>query len=643
MSKQITILSEREKVRNKISVWLESSKNHIHTVKELVGNSNDLIISGIGDNIYLELSEDCRKVIIQDNCTGLPVEGSTEDGTNNYIALFETLFASTKYDQDSYTVGTNGIFLCVLTYSSEYVKYTIGRPDGNIYEIEYNKGVRDYDLKIVGKTDKTFTRIEYILDSEVYDNPIFDFDEICSICKAQSAISDVTITCKQGENINVFRYENGIEDYLKDCMKDKPIVDMIRLTKDVSYYVEKKDRNDELKIDLAFTFTNSNEHDTHIELLNGSILDLHGTPFDGVVLGFKNAINKYLKNNNLYKNKEKQISNDDVLMSLRHALDLKSLLTEFTNQTKRSSLAGHYKIVIQSAIEEFMEVYFIENKIEGEKICQQVLLNKRISERSEKARLNLKKKLSEEITIFNKPQGLLDCKSKDTTINRLFIAEGQSAKSGLAMGRNKDTDAIYGIRGKILSCLKADESKIFSNDTVINIIRILGCGVELKSSKNKEFCMFDINKLKYGKIIFGTDNDVDGLNIRCLLLTMFYRLMPTLIKEGRIYYAESPLFEITDVKTGTTYYAVDEKEKNEILSSLKGKKVEISRNKGIGELDKEVTKDTIMNPSYEGLYQITMEDAEKANEYFELFMGSSVAPRREYIINHFDEYCNESL
>lgn len=578
--KKITILTEREKVRNKISVWLESSKNHIHTIKELVGNSNDLIISGIGSRIDVELLDDGKRVIIEDNCTGLPVEGTTSDGTSNYIALFETLFASTKYEQDTYTVGTNGIFLCVLTYSSKYIKYTIGRPDGNIYEIEYDEGIRRYDLKIIGKTESTFTRIEYILDDKVYENPVFDFDLICDICKAQSSISNVTITCKNKDIVNIYRYENGVEDYLKDCMKDKPIVDIVRFKSDITHYVEKKERNDEIKIDLAFTFTNTNEDYTHIELLNGSILDLHGTPYDGIINGFKNSIDKYLKNNNLYKNKEKSISKDDVLMSLRHALDLKSLLTEYTNQTKRSSLCEHYKHVIQKAIEDFLEVYFVENKIEADKICQQILLNKRVAEKSEKARLNLKKKLSEEITIFNKPEGLLDCKSKDTSINRIFIAEGKSAKSGLAMGRDEDTDAIFGIRGKILSCLKADESKIFSNDTVLNIIRILGCGVEIKSSKNKEFNTFDINKLKYGKIIFGTDNDVDGLNIRCLLLTMFYRIMPTLIKEGKIYYAESPLFEILDVKNNITYYAVSEKEKNEILAKLKGCKVEISRNKG---------------------------------------------------------------
>ena len=641
MSEQIRVLTEREKVREKISVWLESSKNYIHVIKELMGNSNDLIISGIGDKINFELKEDNRTFIFEDNCTGIPVEGKASNGIDNYIAIFETLFAGSKYDQVAATVGTNGVFLCVLTMSSKYVKYTIGRPNGKVYQIEYVEGIRQYDLKEIGSTNKTFTRIECMLDDKVYDNPIFNYEDIKEIAKYQAAISIATISTKYQNEENIYHYNNGIEGYLQDIIEDKPIVDIIRIKKDLKHYVDKKERDDEINIDFAFTFSNTNNKITHIELLNGSLLDLHGTPFDGITVGLKNAINRKIRELNLYSKNEKQIINEDVLISLNHALDLKSLLTEYTNQSKRSSLSEHYKIVLQKEIEEFMNIYFIENEIEAKKICNQILINKRAREKSSKMMENVKKKLSEEITVFNKPQGLLDCKSKDINKNRLFIAEGQSAKSGLIMGRDRNIDAIFPIRGKILNCLKADYSKIFDNDVVLNIIRILGCGVEIKTKENKEFTKFDINKCKYGKIIIATDSDKDGMNIRALILTLFYRLMPTLIKEGRVYLVEAPLFEIEC--EGQTYYAVTDREKDNIIKSLGSKKIEIGRNKGIGETSAEATAATIMNPEYKGLYKITMNDIKKAEESFELFMGDKVAPRKEYIIENFNKYCDENI
>ena len=319
MSEQIRVLTEREKVREKISVWLESSKNYIHVIKELMGNSNDLIISGIGDKINFELKEDNRTFIFEDNCTGIPVEGKASNGIDNYIAIFETLFAGSKYDQVAATVGTNGVFLCVLTMSSKYVKYTIGRPNGKVYQIEYVEGIRQYDLKEIGSTNKTFTRIECMLDDKVYDNPIFNYEDIKEIAKYQAAISIATISTKYQNEENIYHYNNGIEGYLQDIIEDKPIVDIIRIKKDLKHYVDKKERDDEINIDFAFTFSNTNNKITHIELLNGSLLDLHGTPFDGITVGLKNAINRKIRELNLYSKNEKQIINEDVLISLNHA------------------------------------------------------------------------------------------------------------------------------------------------------------------------------------------------------------------------------------------------------------------------------------------------------------------------------------
>ena len=634
MSEQIRVLTEREKVREKISVWLESSKNHIHVIKELMGNSNDLIISGIGSKINFELKEDNKTFIFEDNCTGIPVEGKASNGMDNYIAIFETLFAGSKYDQVAATVGTNGVFLCVLTMSSKYVKYTIGRPNGKVYQIEYVEGIRQYDLKEIGSTNKTFTRIECMLDDKVYDNPIFNYEDIKEIAKYQAAISIATISTKYQNEENIYHYNNGIEGYLQDIIEDKPIVDIIRIKKDLKHYVDKKERDDEINIDFAFTFSNTNNKITHIELLNGSLLDLHGTPFDGITVGLKNAINRKIRELNLYSKNEKQIINEDVLISLNHALDLKSLLTEYTNQSKRSSLSEHYKIVLQKEIEEFMNIYFIENEIEAKKICNQILINKRAREKSSKMMENVKKKLSEEITVFNKIPNLIECKSKNKEENILCICEGKSALGSLISARG-DNHALLPLRGKVRNCKKSTLEQILNDQIICDIIRAMGCGISIKSKANKEFLSFDKSKMRYGKIYIIVDADVDGMgSILPLLLTMFDTLTPELIEAGYIYLCETPKYEV--LCEDKYYYATNNDELEEIEKNLEGKKYKVFYIKGLAELNAD-TMAMCLEPGYKNVTQIRVDDILEARKSLELHMGSNVKDRKDYIMNNFDK------
>ena len=634
MSEQIRVLTEREKVREKISVWLESSKNHIHVIKELMGNSNDLIISGIGSKINFELKEDNKTFIFEDNCTGIPVEGKASNGMDNYIAIFETLFAGSKYDQVAATVGTNGVFLCVLTMSSKYVKYTIGRPNGKVYQIEYVEGIRQYDLKEIGSTNKTFTRIECMLDDKVYDNPIFNYEDIKEIAKYQAAISIATISTKYQNEENIYHYNNGIEGYLQDIIEDKPIVDIIRIKKDLKHYVDKKERDDEINIDFAFTFSNTNNKITHIELLNGSLLDLHGTPFDGITVGLKNAINRKIRELNLYNKNEKQIINEDILISLNHALDLKSLLTEYTNQSKRSSLSEHYKIVLQKEIEEFMNIYFIENEIEAKKICNQILINKRAREKSSKMMENVKKKLSEEITVFNKIPNLIECKSKNKEENILCICEGKSALGSLISARG-DNHALLPLRGKVRNCKKSTLEQILNEQIICDIIRAMGCGISIKSKANKEFLSFDKSKMRYGKIYIIVDADVDGMgSILPLLLTMFDTLTPELIEDGYIYLCETPKYEI--LCEDKYYYATNNDELEEIEKNLEGKKYKVFYIKGLAELNAD-TMAMCLEPGYKNVTQIRVDDILEARKSLELHMGSNVKDRKDYIMNNFDK------
>ena len=467
----------------------------------------------------------------------------------------------------------------------------------------------------------------------MFDNPIFNYLDIQDIAQYQAAISNATVSTSYKGNKSTYYYNNGIEGYLLDILEDKPISDMIRFKKDVKYFVEKKDRDDEISIDLAFAFSNTNNKTTHIELLNGSLLDLHGTPYEGIVNGLKNAINRKIRDLNLYNKNEKQIINDDVLMSLNHALDLKSLLTEYTNQSKRSSLSEHYKIVLQKEIEEFMNIFFIENEIEAKKICNQILINKRAREKSFRMMENVKKKLSEEITVFNKIPGLIECKSKDRKNNILCICEGKSALGSLIAARG-DNHSLMALRGKIRNCKKSTLDQIFSDPIVTDIIRAIGAGVEIKSKANKEFTTFDIEKMRYGKIYIVVDADVDGMgSILPLLLTMFDTLLPTLIEKGYLWLCETPRYEI--LCEDKYYYAINDEELSEIENMLKDKKYKVFYVKGLAELNAD-TMAMCLSPDYKNVTQIRADDIVKARKSLDLHMGNDIKSRKEYIMENFD-------
>lgn len=640
--KEVAILelTDREQARMRVAVFFGSSTNYRHSFIEILGNSIDEAMKGFGDKIEITLSHNGTRIKIKDYANGLPVEQISESGTQGYIALLETLFAGTKYEQgENYSLGLNGVGLATTILTSTYAKVTVGRPDGNIYQVEYTEGIRNYDMKIIGQTGKTFTEVEWTCDKKVFSDNVFDWEDIKQVAESQASINKVLITCKNEDldEYKEFYFEEGIKELLENTVTENKIIDNLyyNLSTDKEIIKNENKLIDKIKMDIAFTFTNKGEV-FQKEFLNSSDLTYFGTIQNGVVAGFRNSINRYLRDNNLYQAKEKQITIEDIQLSLNYIIDFRSLYPEFENQIKKKTLVPHFKDASQEMIEQTLEIFFIENPVDTEKMCKQILVNKRAREKSSKMMQNISKKLSEEITVLNKPEGLIDCVSKNVDENRLFICEGLSAKGSLIQARNSNIDALYSIRGKILNCLKADYDVIFKNDIVTNIIRILGCGVEIKTKENKEFMSLDLEKLKYGKIIIATDADVDGFNIRTLLLTMFYRLMPTLITEGKIWIVEAPLFEIEcgdDV-----YYAVNETEKNEILEKLKGKKYTINRNKGLGEMNPDVCSDTMMRTDYEGLYQVKITDMQEATEYFELFMGESVAPRREYITNNFNKY-----
>jgi DNA gyrase subunit B len=396
--------------------------------------------------------------------------------------------------------------------------------------------------------------------------------------------------------------------------------------------VEKQKATDIMKISVAMQYTKEDENNSQIEFLNGSNLIHHGTIYDGLVNGIRKTIDKYLKNNGKYNKNEKSIKSEDILQGLNYIINFKSYFPVYANQTKFASYVVYYKDIMQNFIENQLEIYFIENKEIAEKITTQILINKRAREKSEQTRTDIKKKLESNISITNRIEGLIECKSKNKENNILCICEGKSALSAMISGR-QDIHALFPIRGKILNCLKAPLDKILSNDVVLNLIKALGCGIEIKSNK-KDMITFDISKLRYSKICIYVDADFDGMgSILPLLLTVFWKLTPTLVREGRIYVCETPKYEI--VAGDKYYYAVDDKELESIQNKLKGKKYNLHYIKGLSELSAE-TMAMCLKPDYKNITKVGLGDVKKSIEMLELFMGNDVAPRRDYIISNFD-------
>ena len=387
-------------------------------------------------------------------------------------------------------------------------------------------------------------------------------------------------------------------------------------------------------MEIAFCF--NNEINTIQYYHNSSWLEYGGAPDKAVRNAFVNELDKYLKNNNKYNKNESKITFSDIEDSLILITNTFSTLTSYENQTKKAISNKFIQEAITSFLKEQLEIYLIENKEEAEKICAQVLINKRSRESAEKARIDVKKKLGGAMDISSRVKKFVDCRSKDLNKRELYIVEGDSALGSVKMGRDSEFQAIMPVRGKILNCLKADYSGIFRSDIIVDLIKVLGCGVEIRSKHNKDLSTFDYENLKWNKIIICTDADVDGYQIRTLILAMLYRLVPTLIERGRVYIAESPLFEIS--AKGKSYFAYTEQEKQEIVEKLKGQKVTIQRSKGLGENDPEMMWDTTMNPETRRLIKVMPDDIEDTQKFFDLLLGDNLQGRKDYISEHGHEY-----
>jgi len=612
-----------------------------HAVFEILSNAIDEAREGYGDLITVTRYAD-KSIEVEDFGRGCPVDWNEKEKRFNWELVFCELYAGGKYANNEgenyeYSLGLNGLGSCATQYSSEFFDAEIFR-DGFRYELHFKKG------KPVGKkgqelvkepTDrkKTGSRFRWRPDIEVFTDIDIPAEYFTDVMRRQ-AVVNAGVTFRFRNQVGAskfetqdFRYENGIRDYVAEIAGDQPLT--------APYFIETerrgRDREDKpdykVKLSAAFCFSNTVQKIEYYH--NSSWLEHGGAPEKATRTAFVYALDAYLKKIGKYQKNESKISFQDVQDCLILVTNCFSTQTSYENQTKKS-ITNRF---IQEAMTDFfksqLEVYFIENKAEADRIAEQVLINKRSRETAEKARLNIKKKLTGSMDISNRVSKFVDCRSRDLSVREIYIVEGDSALGACKQSRNAEFQGLMPVRGKILNCLKADYVRIFKSEIITDLLKVLGCGVEVSSKTNKDISSFDLANLRWNKVIICTDADVDGYQIRTLILTMLYRLTPTLIKEGYVYIAETPLYEIGC--KGKTWFAYSEQEKTDILAELEGQKLTIQRSKGLGENDPEMMWLTTMNPETRRLIKVMPEDAERTAAMFDLLLGDDLSGRKNYI------------
>jgi len=639
-NESITALKGADRVRKRPGVMFGSDglEGCQHAIFEILSNSVDEARAGYGSKILITRYED-HSIEVQDFGRGIPVDFNQKEQRYNWELIFCELYAGGKYDTDDYTLGLNGLGACATQYASEYMDVEVKR-DGFIYTLHFEHGENVGGLKKepYGKKD-TGTKIRFKPDIQVFteiDAPIEYFDDVL---RRQAIVNPGILfqfKNQEGRSFNAtdYVYENGIADYVKEIADEKA------LTSVQSWSAERvgRDRADkpEYKVKLNVAMCISNKTNLLEYYHNSSWLEHGGSPDKAVKSAFVSQIDAYLKKAGKYLKNESKITFQDVQDCLVLVSSSFSTQTSYENQTKK---AINNKF-IQEAMTEFLrhnlEVYFIENKMDADKLCEQVLINKRSREKAETTRLNLKKTLQTGNDLASRVPGFVDCRSRDVSRRELFIVEGKSAMGAVVQARDSEFQAVIPVRGKILNCLKAEFDKIFKSEIIVNLLKILGCGVEVRSKSNKNLATFDLNALRFNKIIICTDADVDGFQIRTLILAMLYRLTPTLIEKGYVYIAETPLYEI-NTKTDT-YFAYNESEKTKILEEIDGQKYGIQRSKGLGENEPEMMSLTTMHPDTRRLVKVNPTDVEETAHTFDILLGDDLDGRKRIIAEHGAEY-----
>ncbi len=634
----ITSLKGADRVRKRPAVIFGSDglDGCEHAVFEILSNSIDEAREGHGGKIITTRFED-GSIEVQDFGRGMPVDYNSKEERYNWELIFCELYAGGKYNTNEgesyeFSLGLNGLGACATQYSSEYMDVEVRR-DGFKYTLHFEHGENIGGLKKEPYAKKdTGTTVRWKPDLEVFTDINVPIEYYRDILKRQAIVNPnllFILRSQNGRSFNEeeFLYQNGIEDYVKELAGEEALTGVQLWTGER----RGRDREDkpEYKVRLNVAFCFSNKRFLQEYYHNSSWLEHGGSPEKAVRSAFVSQIDAYLKQNGKYLKNESKINFQDVADCLILVSSSFSTQTSYENQTKKA-INNRF---IQEAMTEFLrhnlEVYFLENTLEAGKLADQVLINKRSREKAETTRLNLKKTLQSGNDLTSRVQSFVDCRSKDVSERELFIVEGKSAMGACIQARNPDFQGIIPLRGKILNCLKAEYDKIFKNEIITDLLKVLGCGVEVKSKANKDLATFDMELLRWNKVIVCTDADVDGFQIRTLILTMLYRLTPTLIDRGKVFIAETPLYEIT-TKTDT-YFAYSDKEKAEITAELGNTKYTLQRSKGLGENDPDMMSLTTMNPATRRLIQVMPDEAEATSRMFDVLLGDNLSGRKDFI------------
>ena len=651
-NESISSLKGADRVRKRPGVIFGSDglEGCEHAVFEILSNAIDEARGGHGKLITVTRFAD-RSIQVDDQGRGCPVDWNEKEGRYNWELVFCELYAGGKYDNENsenyeFSLGLNGLGSCATQYASRYMDVTVWR-DGKEYRLHFERGEIAGKLEVseqTGNKKRTGTTIRWLPDLDVFTDIDIPVDYYRDVMRRQAVVNaGVTFRLKNETAAGKFEteefvYEHGIEDYIRE------LAGLDALTEPVYWEAERRgrDRPDkpEYKVKLSVALCFSNKTALCEYYHNSSFLEHGGSPEKATRSAMVSAIDKYLRDNNKYVKGEAKITFPDVQDCLILVSSSFSTQTSYENQTKKA-ITNKF---IQEAMTEFLrsrlEIYFIENRDAAEKIAAQVLINKRSRETAERTRINQKKKLTEKIDIANRVQKFVDCRTKDVERREIYIVEGDSALGACKQSRDAEFQGLMPVRGKILNCLKADYPRIFKSDVITDLMKVLGCGVEVSGKAVKDLNQFDLSNLRWSKVVICTDGDVDGFQIRTLILTMLYRLYPTLIREGYVYIAETPLFEITcKEKSGEkTWFAYSEKEKADILKKLEGKKVNVQRSKGLGENDPEMMWMTTMSPETRRLIRVLPEDAEETARVFDLLLGDNLSGRKDYIAENGYKY-----
>ena len=642
----ISVLEGADRVRKRPGVIFGSDglEGCQHAVFEILSNAIDEAREGYGKQIVVTRFRD-RSIEVEDFGRGCPVDWNEKVGKYNWELVFCELYAGGKYDNIQgenyeYSLGLNGLGACATQYASEYMDVTVRR-EGKRFDLRFEKGEIVGELQISdGEKKKTGSRIRWRPDLEVFTETEIPVEYFTDVLRRQAVVNAGLSFLFRNETIDgfeeeTFLYANGITDYVRELSEGQV------LTEAEFWESERKgrDRADKpeykLKLSAAFCFSNQTKLVEHYH--NSSFLEHGGAPEKAMRSAFLSAIDGWMRQNGKYTKNENKVTWADVQEALIFVSNNFSTQTSYENQTKKAVNNKFIQEAMTEFLRENLKIYFIEHPQAAEAVADQIMLNKRSREAGEKARLNLKSKvLSGNLDLANRVQKFVDCRTKDTDRRELYIVEGDSALGACKLARDAEFQGIMPIRGKILNCLKADYHKIFKSDIITDLIKVLGCGVEVDFGKTKDMTTFNIQSLRWDKVIICTDADVDGFQIRTLILTMLYRLTPTLIENGHVYIVESPLYEIS--VGDKTHFAYSDKEKNDVVAKLGGKKHSIQRSKGLGENEPEMMHLTTMNPDTRSLIKVMPEDVAATAAAFDLLLGDNLAGRKEHIAENGFRY-----